>query len=872
MPRDLAKEPSLATRISYFDNLNRLLVWACFDARYKGSSTNTRGEKSLSDETNYASITLKKDGKEMPPIALQAKHPGMHSERRILAQTINWVIDHAADNGWDIGEAEHIDLESLGKKGGKWDNAPFKKAKKLLASFEINVFSELHPCGDESEDCCKLLRETLSDHHRIYYRVDYDRGKNSSRLRTQIDRVEEKYLDIKRSRALQLFQQPLGLNQDKKEEAESNTYNEYLQAVNTQSMRILRYLSHFERALNSKKSQEIPEYLSNTKRRILKLKDILIELQELQKNFSENKKMKGIDQLITKLNSFEKNITLEEAKRKRMDFTEFNTFFKTSFKDDNKRKLLQVGGNLPKQPKNYQGPSVEVKIEHDQRTETAIASHADSEQNSQQQSRRPSTSAKQQELIDEKLALELQAQSDPQPALFHLAERVLVEEISSEEEIFVAETSSEEGGVIEEEDIVRDSQESAESPKPNQQDIESINEEIKQNIGYLNNLIENDARNQLRWNDLDSKTKKEIRAHQKLLHNNLSQLEKQFAQMSDENRRNFARFQEGVKTVNERQNKIDFGSLEKSMNALRQGQSEWLELAPEKKIIMRNFLKSLPNSLNEIEQRLDQMDSEAINFLTRLREKLYEINQQQEILDKGQQASASETIRNTTEFKSKADKLELAPEVLSRLQAVKTKFNSDQRISGEPNLVLPLVHGYNQQTTDIDLHSQLLKAMSKKDFDEFKNLLSKIFDVNTKGAEGKTLLHAASSIPDVDIRFTKLLLEKGANPYLKDNEGRTSIYNAAQNRKIEILKCYDSEFDMSKIRGITIIEMANSWKEAEKILNDLKSKTQAIIEDNNETGSSNKHFQDIVAEYEIAHGIVSQHIRKFDSTHKLSNT
>jgi len=67
-----------------------------------------------------------------------------------------------------------------------------------------------------------------------------------------------------------------------------------------------------------------------------------------------------------------------------------------------------------------------------------------------------------------------------------------------------------------------------------------------------------------------------------------------------------------------------------------------------------------------------------------------------------------------------------------------------------------------------------------------KLLLEHGADPNVKNRDGKTPLHNAASEGHLEV--VKLLLERGADPNVKDDDGNTPLHNAAWRGHLEVVK------------------------------------------------------------------------------------
>lgn len=332
--------PIPGVKISYKDNLQHRFFRECFEARY---DKDKKGKENgyFSECANYACIRLKGLG-EISPIDV-SEVTVAHSERVILAQAINWAIGIARKQGLPQGNIEPIDLKTLRpeNKFTDWDNTPFIRAQPLLALFNIDLFSERHPCDTKGQRCYKLLQETLSPHHRIYYAVEHTPNNNFP-LMTELSLAEERYLDIKRSEALVEFFMVIKTPQ------ETVCREIYFKAFYLQSINLLRYVNSFERNLeNAGTVEQIKKIREKLLECIDTLKTIFTDFQEKQKFFPGNKEReKAIKSFIEKLNVLIPIVKTKDYIPSR-DRSAFYQIINDYFSDvSRKRKLSQDGSNF----------------------------------------------------------------------------------------------------------------------------------------------------------------------------------------------------------------------------------------------------------------------------------------------------------------------------------------------------------------------------------------------------------------------------------------------------------------------------------------------------------------------------------------------
>lgn len=136
------------------------------------------------------------------------------------------------------------------------------------------------------------------------------------------------------------------------------------------------------------------------------------------------------------------------------------------------------------------------------------------------------------------------------------------------------------------------------------------------------------------------------------------------------------------------------------------------------------------------------------------------------------------------------------------------------------------------------LFSNKIDKLLKTDFKAIGDYLDSGFDINSKDAEGKTILHYACSLLSLTqglhvMGYQKpieYLLEQGANPNIKDEEGNTPLHHlywfGTENSEdmeqlvaiLETFQKYNANFRITNNDGENISEYANvmgHWKMSE---------------------------------------------------------
>jgi len=339
-------------KLIYSDSIKHLLVRSCFEKRYKTEKENIKEKDKVprfNPDVNYACILLETNNH----VHMIAGRSGMaDSERIVLAEAVNWAIAIAKIEKWRVGEIDPIYLKNLKPKKHyeDWDNTLFIKARPLLALFNIEIFSERHPCDRQGQNCYKLLQETLylsGGRHKVYYAVDYIQG-NSFELSVELDKVEERYLNIKRVEALEELQR----------DTNKETYQEkFFDAFYKQSSNLLRYIRSFEEALENAGTPE-QEYKirKNVHSKLKKLSFILINFRELSDSgvFTKDEKMSAeIEGVIGYLDKFMPCYVEEKRYIPRKDINHVFAFINDYFNPNTrKRKLLESDDSFDQEKRN----------------------------------------------------------------------------------------------------------------------------------------------------------------------------------------------------------------------------------------------------------------------------------------------------------------------------------------------------------------------------------------------------------------------------------------------------------------------------------------------------------------------------------------
>ncbi|MBR4508599.1 MAG: ankyrin repeat domain-containing protein [Elusimicrobiaceae bacterium] len=97
-----------------------------------------------------------------------------------------------------------------------------------------------------------------------------------------------------------------------------------------------------------------------------------------------------------------------------------------------------------------------------------------------------------------------------------------------------------------------------------------------------------------------------------------------------------------------------------------------------------------------------------------------------------------------------------------------------------------------------------------------KQLAQKLVNVNEKNLLGRTALHCVPGWGEY-IETVKLLIAKGADVNIKDDYGRTPIFNASE-EKVKLLIAAGADVNVRDVSGMTPLDYATTDEEIKKLL------------------------------------------------------
>lgn len=118
-------------------------------------------------------------------------------------------------------------------------------------------------------------------------------------------------------------------------------------------------------------------------------------------------------------------------------------------------------------------------------------------------------------------------------------------------------------------------------------------------------------------------------------------------------------------------------------------------------------------------------------------------------------------------------------------------------------------------------HTPLILASYSKNNEVALFLIDSVEDVNAKSSEGSPLM---ASVVKGNTEIVKALLDKGANPDVKDTSNVTALVFATMFKSIDIVELLvkaNADKSIKDIRGYTALDYAKMIKE-ERLINLLK--------------------------------------------------
>ena len=113
-------------------------------------------------------------------------------------------------------------------------------------------------------------------------------------------------------------------------------------------------------------------------------------------------------------------------------------------------------------------------------------------------------------------------------------------------------------------------------------------------------------------------------------------------------------------------------------------------------------------------------------------------------------------------------------------------IDHQQRLS---MIQLLIDHGANPNMSEFDGETPLFYAIRSRHIDITRYLISKVCNINAKNKWEQTAFHVAiQCAPERDLTIIQLLFDHGADPNIPGFNGDTPLFDAVQNRRIDIIR------------------------------------------------------------------------------------
>ena len=152
---------------------------------------------------------------------------------------------------------------------------------------------------------------------------------------------------------------------------------------------------------------------------------------------------------------------------------------------------------------------------------------------------------------------------------------------------------------------------------------------------------------------------------------------------------------------------------------------------------------------------------------------------------------------------------------------IKNYYSPKNRSKTSELIDLLMRYGADKNVKGLDGAIPLNKAISHDDFNAFNSFLKHSFDVNKKGENGKTPTHHIIRSRS-DIKYLEIIIEKGADLTLKDDEGNNAIHQCYMNKyhcskMIDVLVKFKQDIEVLNSQGQNILHLCSKYENPKAI-------------------------------------------------------